>query len=119
MAFPVSLGAARFLADDIEDGVLERFLVFAEPVLLPGVVVEAYVEVVPLHAALEEAQTGAIVGLLLELEGAAVLHELAELRGVPAAQFLQTRLNLLLFDVVVLFVLAASGQALPWEGAPY
>lgn len=49
-----------------------------------------------------------IVRVLLELELPAVLHELLELDRVALAQFLKTRLNLLLFDVIVLIVFVSS-----------
>jgi hypothetical protein len=65
------------------------------------------------HAVLEELQAGPVVGLLLELEGTAVLHVLAELTGVAAAELLKRRLDLLLLDVVVLFVLGTARQSLP------
>ena len=105
----------RLLADNVQHRVLERLLVFAQTVLLPGVIEDAVVEVVPLHAALEIAEALAIVGLLLELQSTAVLHELAELARVAATELFQASLNLLLLDVVVLLVLGASREALPWE----
>jgi len=81
--------------------------------LLPGVVKDASVEIVTLQALLEEGETCSVVGLLFELEGAAVLHEFAELTWIAPAELFQTRLDLLLFDVVVLLVLGTSWQALP------
>ena len=50
---------------------------------------------------------------MLEFESTAVLHKFAELARVATTKFFQTGLNLLLLDVVVLFVLRASRQALP------
>jgi len=70
---------------------------------------------VSLQAALKEVQARPVVRLLFELERAAVLHELSELTGVSTAQLLQARLNLLLLDVVVLLVLGATREALPWQ----
>jgi len=64
------------LANDVEHAILECLLVFRQPVLLPGVVKNATVKVVPSQARLEEADAGPVVGLLFELERAAVLHEL-------------------------------------------
>ena len=55
------------LANDVEHRVLQRLLVLAQPVLLPGVVKDAVVEVVALHAALKVVEALAIVRLLLEL----------------------------------------------------
>lgn len=99
---------ARLLADDVEHGILERFLVLAQTVLLPGVVEHSAVQVVPLHAVLKEGETGAVVWLLFEFERAAVLHVLAELGGMTAAQLFKRGLNLLFLDVVVLLVLRAT-----------
>ena len=57
---------ARFFLDNIEHRVLKRFFVLAETVLLPGVVKDTVVEVVPLHASLEEVQALAIVRFLFK-----------------------------------------------------
>lgn len=54
-----------------------------------------------------------VVGLLLELQTPAVDHVIVELLRHALAKVLQPRLQLLLLDVLVLFVLVASGQALP------
>ena len=104
---------AWLLADDIKHTVLEGLLVLAQPVLLPGVVVHVSVEVVSAHALDEESFARAVVRLLLELQAAAVLHELSEFRRVAAAQLLQRRFNLLFLNRVVLLVLAAAWQTLP------
>lgn len=110
-----SVLVSGLLADNVEHTVLEGLLVLGEAVLLPGVVVDAAVQVVPLHAVLEEAKAGPVVGLLLELQLAAVLHVLTELGRVSTAKLLQRSLNLLLLDVVVLFILGATWKSLPWE----
>lgn len=65
------------------------------------------------HAGLKEADAGAIVGLLLEFERAAILHEFSELRWMTATELLERRLNLFLLDRIVLLVLAATWEALP------
>ncbi len=57
------------------------------------------------HARLEEADALPVVGLLLELQLAAVIHVLFEFSGVTSAELLKGCLNLLLLDVVVLFIL--------------
>ena len=67
------------LANDIEHRVLESFLVLAESVLLPSEVHDAAIQVVTVHAVLEEVHTRSVVWILLELKGTAVLHELLEL----------------------------------------
>ena len=69
------------------------------------------------QASFEETNASSVVRFLLKLERAAVLHELAELNGMSAAQLLQRRLNLLFLNVVVLFVLAAPGEALPRQSS--
>jgi len=98
-------GCFRLLANDVEHTVFQGLLVFGEPVLLPGVVKDAWVQAVPRHAALEEVEAGAVVGLLLKLQGAAVLHVFTELTWMATAELLKRRFDLLLLDVVVLFVL--------------
>jgi hypothetical protein len=93
------------LAYDVENRILQRFFVLAQTVLLPGVVRNLGVKLVPLQAALKHVKCGLVVGLLLELEGAAVVHKFFELVGVPSAELLEGRLNLLLLNVIVLLVL--------------
>ena len=95
----------RLLPDHIQHAVFEGLFVLGEPVLLPGVVEDATIELVPLHAAFEEIDTRAVVRFLFELERAAVLHELSELARVAPAELLEGRLNLLLLDIVILLVL--------------
>lgn len=106
---------ARLLADDVQHRVFERLFVLGEPVLLPGVVEDTWVEIVAGHAALEVVQGLPVVGFLLELERPAVFHVLTELRGVASAELLEARLDLLFLDIVVLLVLGASGKTLPGE----
>lgn len=109
----IGLIGLGFLANDVEDAVFEGLLVLAKTILLPSVVEDTSVEVVSLHASLEEADASAIVRILLKLERATVFHELTELNGVTSTQLLQRRLNLLLLNVVILFVLAAPRETLP------
>jgi hypothetical protein len=47
------------------------------------------------------------------LELATVIHEFAELVGVTLGQLIHSDLELLLLDVVVLFVLRSARQTLP------
>ena len=95
----------RLLSDHIQHTVLEGLFVLGEPILLPCVVKDAAVKLVPLHAAFEEIDTSAVVRFLFELERAAILHELPELARVSPAKLLERRLNLLLLDIVILLVL--------------
>ena len=76
--------------------------------MLPGVVEDAGVKVVPLHARIKETDTSPVVWLLLELECAAILHELSKLRRVSPAELFKRSLDLLFLDSVVLFVLATT-----------
>lgn len=57
----------RLLADDIEDTILESLLVLRQSVLLPGIVEDTAVEIVPLQARFKETYASPIVWLLLEL----------------------------------------------------
>ena len=91
--------------DDVHHRVFESLFVLAQSVLLPGEVHDSSVEVVASHAALKEPCALTVVWLLLELELSAVLHELSELGRMASAKLFQRRLNLLLLDVVVLFIL--------------
>ena len=70
---------------------------------------------VSLHASLEETDASAIVGLLFEFQGSAIFHVLTEFRWVSTTQLLKRGLDLLLLDVVVLFILGAAWKSLPWE----
>ena len=83
------IGYSRALSNDVEHAILESFFVLTQPVLLPGVVKDTPVKLMTLHAVLEEAHARSVVGLLLELERAAVLHKLSELRRVSTAQFFE------------------------------
>ena len=85
--------------------------------MLPCVVVDRWVEVETLHAALKEGQAGLVVGLLLEFKRTAVLHKFFEFGGLTTAQVFERGLDLLLLDGGVLLVLGSSGKSLPWEGA--
>lgn len=85
--------------------------------MLPCVVVDRWVEVETLHAALKEGQAGLVVGLLLEFKRAAVLHKFFEFGGLTTAQVFERGLDLLLLDGSILLVLGSAGKSLPWERA--
>jgi len=70
---------------------------------------------VPLHAPFEQANHVSIVGILSEAKLSAVVHVLLELFGVTLAQLIHSDFQLLLLDVIVLFVLASPRKALPGE----
>lgn len=101
------------LADDLHQVLLKRLLLEHETVLVPDEVGNLGIPAVLLHAALEEAQHELVVWVLGELELAAVVHELAELLWVSLAQLVDGDFELLLLDVVVLFVLRSPWQPLP------
>ena len=66
------------LSDNVEYTVFKGLLVLAQPVLLPGVVVNVAIEVVPPHAVDEETFASSVVRLLFEFERSTVFHELSE-----------------------------------------
>lgn len=96
------------LADNIEHGFLQRFLVLLKAVLLPCVIKDPSIEVVSRHALVKEANASLVVGLLLEFQSTAVLHEFFELRWDTAAEILERCLNFLLLNVGIFFVLATT-----------
>lgn len=106
-----------FSVNNVQHTVLQRLLVLAQSVLLPGEVKHLHVKLVAGETVFKHADALFVVGLLLEFERAAVLHELLELAGVTAAELLKRGLNLLLLDVIVLFSLASTRQALPRQRA--
>ena len=120
LAFPGLVGFELLnrLVDDLHQVLLEGLLLENKAVLVPDEVGHLGIPAVLLHAALEEAEHVLVVGVLGELELAAVVHELAELLGVALAQLVHSDLQLLLLDVVVLFVLRPARETLPREAAP-
>ena len=70
-----------------------------------------------LHAFAEEAQAVLVVGLLLELQSAAIDHVIIELLRHSLAEVLEPRLELLVLDVLILFVLVPPREALPRQAA--
>ena len=108
-------GILWLLADDVEHTVLQGLLILWKSVLLPSVVEDASVEIAYRHTVLKKATAKPVVGLLLELELSAVLHELLELVRVTAAELLERQLDLLLLDSCVLFILGSTWESLPGE----
>ena len=103
------------LSDDIKHTVFQRFLVFTQSVLLPSIVEDRCVQVVSLHAFVEQAYAVFVVGLLLEFEQPAIFHVLLEFDRVALAQLVYGGLQLLLFDVLILFVFVFAWEILPWK----
>ena len=108
----------RWLVDDAHHGLLERLPFEEEAVLVPDEVGRAQLEVVALHAALEQRQDVAIVGVGREGQAAAVVHELLEFGRLVQAEFVDGHLLLLALDVIIFFVFRASWQALPRQRSP-
>jgi len=113
----LSLELLDGLADDLHKILFERLLFEDEAVLVPDEVGHLGIPAVLLHASLEQPEHEFVVGVLSELQLAAVVHELTELLRVTLAQLVHGHLKLLLLNVVVLFVLGASGKALPGQTA--
>ena len=105
------------LVDESHQLLLQRFFILGESILLPSVVVGGWVEVVTLHALLKESDARLVVGLLLEFEGSAVLHEFLELDWLSSAKIFERGFDLLLLDGSVLLVLGSAWETLPWKGS--
>lgn len=107
------LGSISLLSNYIHHRVLQGFFIFAQSVLLPGVVHQCAVEVVSVHAGFKEIQTATIVGLLLEFKRTAVFHEFFKFVGLSTTQLFKGRFDFLFFNVIVLFIFRTSWQTLP------
>ena len=83
--------------------------------MLPGVIDYLRIQVVALHALLEKLNAELVVWLVFELETAAVLHEVLELAGVPLAELVEGGLELLLLNILVLFIFVFARLVLPWQ----
>jgi hypothetical protein len=62
----------------------------------------------PYHALFKKTNHELVIRILLKLQGSTILHEFLEFWGVPLAKLLKRCLNLLLFNIVILFSLAFS-----------
>ena len=101
----------------VEHTVLQRLLVLRQEILLPGVVADIGIQIVPLQAFPEKAEAVLVIGLLLELQAAAIHHEVVELLGHTVAEILQPRLELFVLDILILFVLVTAWEPLPRQTA--
>ncbi len=106
-----------WLGDNFHQVLLQLLLLEHEPVLVPNEVRHLGVPTILLHATLKESQNILIVWILSELELSAIVHEILEFLWVAFAEFIDSDLKLLLFDVVVLLVLGSAWESLPWETA--
>lgn len=105
------------LADDTHHVLLEGLLLEEEAVLVPNEVRRLNVEVVTLHAALEQIEDVAVVGVGSETQAAAVLHELFEFSWLVHAELVYGHFLLFSPDVIIFLVLRAPRQTLPWQRA--
>jgi len=103
--------------DYVQNTVLQSFLVLTESVLFPCIITHIDVKAMPDNTLLEQANEVLVVWLLLKLKDPTVLHELLELRRIPFAQLLQCGLDLLLLNIVILFIFASAWQALPRQAS--
>lgn len=94
---------------------LEGFLLKNQAVLVPNEVGHLQVEGVPLHAGVKQVQNVPVVGIVHELERAAVLHEFLELSGLVLAKLANFNLLLLALDIVIFLVLGTAGETLPGQ----
>jgi hypothetical protein len=69
------------------------------------------------HALFKKSNNVLVVRILFKFQGSAIFHELLEFGGMTFAKFFQSCLCLLLFDVIVLLVLASARETLPRKTA--
>jgi len=88
-----------------------------EAVFIPDKVWGLNVELIALHAHLEQVQNVSVVRVGSEAQRSAVLHVLLELVGLIQAQLVNCNLLLLSLDIVIFFILAAARETLPRKGS--
>ena len=110
-------GLVRGLVDDAHHRLLECLPLEEKAVLVPDEVGCAQLEVVALHATLEEREDIAVIGICCKGETSAVVHVLFEFRGLVHAQLINSDLLLLALDVIIFLVFGASWEALPGQAA--
>ena len=103
------------LLNDPHHRFFERLPLQEQTVFVPDEVDSAKIESMSLHTALEQRQYIAIVRFRRERESSTVAHELFELGGLVQAELVDSHLFLFALDVVILLVLGAAGQTLPWQ----
>ena len=96
---------------------LDKFFFEHQSVFVPNEVRLLWVDVIFLHATLEEPDDVTIIWVLGEAETSAVVHEFLELLWLVLAKLLDLHLLLLFLDVGVLLGLGSSWEALPWESS--
>ena len=115
-AFLFLLSFHRFV-DDLHHVLLQGLFLKEQSVFVPDKVRCLRIESVFLHASFEQANEVFIVWVLCESQLSAVVHELLEFLRVATAELLNGHFLLLLFDVVVLLVLAPTWKTLPRKTA--
>jgi hypothetical protein len=114
--YSIALGVSGF-GDNSHHVLLECLFLKEKAVFVPDEVRCLHVVVVALHAAFKKSQNEAVVRVGGETEAAAVLHEFLELAGLVHAEFVNGNFLLFALDVIIFFILGASGKSLPGEGA--
>lgn len=99
--------------DDFHEVLLESLFLEHQSVLIPNEVWNLGIPAVLLHAPFEQTEDEVVVRFFCELQLSAVVHEFLELVRMSLAQLVNSDLQLLLLDVVVLFVLGATRETLP------
>jgi len=103
--------------NDAVNASFERLFLQEKAVLVPNEVRDLRVELVAFHAAFEQAVDVLVVGICRECKASAVVHVLFEFRRLVEAEFVDSDLLLLSFDVVIFFVLRPARETLPRERA--
>lgn len=98
----------RLFPNNVHHTVFKGFFVLAKTILFPSEIRNFGIHAVSLHASLEEANAEFVIGLLFKLEFSAVFHILLELWRLTLTEWIKTSLELLLFNVFILFVLIFS-----------
>ena len=105
----------RWFVNQSHQRCLENFFLLTQSILLPSVVEDLIAEFMTNHALLPKAYTHGVVGRIFKLQLSAILHVLLELSGVAFAKLVESRLYLLLLDIVVFFVFGSTRESLPGQ----
>ena len=107
----------RLLLDNVEHLTLDGLLLEDEAVLVPDEVGSPGVDVVLLHATLEQPDDVSVVWILSEAQTSAVVHELFEFFWLVATEIFNGRFLLLFLDIGILFGLRPTRESLPRQRA--
>ena len=78
-----------FFLEHCHQRVLKGLFIFGESVNFPGEVERVRIEIVFLHAILEQTETVLVIRCLFKLQLSAMVHELFEFLGLSSAQIFQ------------------------------